>query len=100
MPAAKRKNGGNQALQSIQTGALFSPILCHTASQRAGDKIGKHGGEGRREAATAPPEKSGHTDPISYLERVTIHFAVLRVHVAEAVIPTQGGPVAATGEAF
>lgn len=47
-----------------------------------------------------PPAKSRHTDPIAYLERVTIHFAVLRIHVAEAAMPTQGGPSVAAGEAF
>lgn len=55
---------------------------------------------GRRKAATAPPAKSRHTDPMTYLERITIHFAVLCVHVAEAVVPTQRGPFVAGGEAF
>lgn len=44
--------------------------------------------------------KKAGTDPITYLERVTTHFAVLWFHVAEAAMPTQGGPFTTAGEAF
>lgn len=89
--------------QSIETGALFPPVPGHAASRRAGNKICKPRGAGGRQPQLSPPPppaKSRHTDPIAYLERVTIHFAVLRIHVAEAAMPTQGGPSVAAGEAF
>lgn len=49
---------------------------------------------------TPPPLQKAGTDPITYLERVTIHFAVLWVHVAEAAVPTQGDLFTTAGEAF
>lgn len=63
---------------------------------------GQERGSHRPHTTALPPHpiKSGHTDPITYLERVAIHFAVLCIHLAEAVMPTQGGSVGAAGEAF
>lgn len=49
---------------------------------------------------TPPPLQKAGTDPIAYLESITIHFVVLWVHVAEAAMPTEGGPFTTAGEAF
>lgn len=49
---------------------------------------------------TPPPLQKAGTHPITYLERVTIHSAVLWVHVAEAAMPTQRDLFTTAGEAF
>ena len=97
MLAAKRENGGNQANhrdRHVGSSRLGSYCLSESWGQDL------QAWKGRREVSTAPPAKSRHTNPIAYLERVTIRFAVLCVHVAEAAMPTQGGPFTAAGEAF
>lgn len=80
--------------------SCFLPSRVTLLLRERGIRFASMGEVGRRDTATAPSVKSGHADPITYLERVTIHFAVLRVHVAEAAVPTQGGPFATPGEAF
>lgn len=79
---------------------VSSHLGSHCLSEREGIRFTSMGEEGRREAATAPSAKSGHADSVTYLERVTVHFAVLCVHVADAAMPTQGCPFATPGEAF
>lgn len=78
---------------SWQATSIFPP-LGHTASQKAEDRSAGVG-----QNTPSPLQKAG-TDPITYLESITIHFVVLWVHVAEAAMPTQGGPFTTAGEAF
>lgn len=59
--------------KTSQQTILILPLLGHTASQRVENR---HRSAGVRQDTPPPLQKAG-TDLITYLEKVTIHFAVL-----------------------